>query len=270
MKKFNNLWLIIPAAVIVVVVVIVQFASKEDPTPEPGAVAQAPQLTIKRKLNRVSPDFVRLLMAEADFGTVDSLRRRQQANSPAATGPDPFNKLTAAQDQLAAGNKAQGVALLKEALNDTTQTPRLRLLNWRMLRQNGVAPAQAQLLGLVFEVPVEGKLEYLAVYPDFNARYINNEGRLFAYNQGQSEVVNKLIVELFAQASTLATNTKAPTYTDFDASSEIRISYCTTAGIKQQAKPFAQVTEDSPQGKLFIKATVLLQTLTQVLAEKGE
>lgn len=120
----------------------------------------------------MAPDLHYLL-----FGDLNLDQWPPQGNP--SNNSEPWKSFVDARNALSSGDKSRAVTLWKQIAQMQGIESRHTLQAWHFLRQNGEAPPtelHKRLLGVVLEVPVETGCDYLAVYPDGNARYINYTG----------------------------------------------------------------------------------------------
>jgi len=85
---------------------------------------------------------------------------------------------------------------------DTEQESRVRMLAYNLLRERGWQVPPKVLLEVIFEVPLEGGLDTLAVFSDHRIRYINQTGKILVMEAAPPNVVEKA-TEVLAAAQTI-------------------------------------------------------------------
>lgn len=80
---------------------------------------------------------------------------------------------------------AQAIRTIAE--NDEEES-RIRALAFNWLREHKHAVPERQLLGVVVEVPLDGGLDAIAAYADGRVRYINQTGKVAAFEGAPSKV----------------------------------------------------------------------------------
>lgn len=73
-------------------------------------------------------------------------------------------------------NPAADTTAVRALADDATADSRVRALAYGWLRQRGAAVPRGELLGVVFEIVVNGGLDVLVAYGDGRLRYLNHAG----------------------------------------------------------------------------------------------
>jgi hypothetical protein len=140
-----------------------------------------------------------------------SLHDAVQTNVPeSASG---IGSLVTANRLFAAGDNAGGIRALEQTWQDPTQEPRLRLWAANALRSRNVAVSGSGaniVLGVVFQVPVDGGSDTVAAYDDGAFRYYNAIRGAVMVEPGAEATVNADAKELVRLASALLPQTPAP------------------------------------------------------------
>ncbi len=149
-------------------------------------------------------------MLPAVFMTL-SLHDAVQTNVPkSAQG---LGALVTANELFASGDDAGGIRTLEETWQDQTQEARLRLWAASALRSRGAVvsgPGADSVLGVVFQVPVDGGNDTVAAYGDGTFRYYNAIRGAVMIEPGAEATVNADAKELVRFASALSEQTPAP------------------------------------------------------------
>jgi hypothetical protein len=115
--------------------------------------------------------------------------------------------LVAANRSFLTGDDAAGIQALERAWQDRSDEPRVRLWAANVLRSRGVAvfgPGSDTVLGVVFQMPVDGGIDTVAAYQDGTFRYYNAIRGAVMVEPGAEATVNADAKELVRLASGLA------------------------------------------------------------------
>lgn len=175
-------------------------------------------------------------------------------------------------DKLFAEHKNEEAAkVFKDVLAGKNNDPRTVLWCWNSLRQVGVQPDKSELLGVVFEVPVQGATEYLAMYVDKTARYINYSGKVAVWDIHTAKM-DSLIGSIMADAGRIVVKDTLAKGRNKAPSNNIRFSFLTTSGIYQTEKSFNELAKlPDTRTALFEKATgVLNEIAAKATGKQGQ
>ncbi|MFD0942080.1 hypothetical protein [Pedobacter boryungensis] len=123
-------------------------------------------------------------------------------------------------------------AQMLQIANDPNVDSRYRLLFWKELFEEGVDPAQMEVLGVVVEVGLENGLDVVAAYKDGSCRYINHTGKTIFYDSPNEESL-KLTTDLLNKGEIVAGKI-GPWYKprrDFPEKGTIRLSFLANNGL---------------------------------------
>jgi hypothetical protein len=114
--------------------------------------------------------------------------------------------LVAANRFFLAGDNAAGIQALERTWQDRSAEPRVRLWAANLLQSRGIAvfgPGSDAVLGVVFQVPVDGGIDTVAAYEDGTFRYYNAIRGAVMVEPGAEATVNADAKELVRLASGL-------------------------------------------------------------------
>ncbi|MDO9599282.1 MAG: hypothetical protein Q7J47_16310 [Azoarcus sp.] len=147
---------------------------------------------------------------------------------------------------------------------DEGQESRVRILAYNWLSANGRPVPGRRLLGVVVEVPVQGGLDTLAVYPDGRIRYINHSGKMALFDAVPSEVATK-IAELMASSQLAVDRLNPWNKPRLPASKEnVRMSFLASDGLYFGEGPFAAMEREPMAAPILMRASELLQFVVKV------
>ncbi len=187
----------------------------------------------------------------------------KDAASLVTGGEEPWASLLLAETRIRSGQPAQRPLLA--IAEDAWKESRTRLWAWTALRKLGEKPSAVhvgEVLGVVVEVPVDGKLDVLAAYADGGARYLGTANQLVVKETGGD--VGPLVAAVIGQSYPLLSIPPAPR--DRDAPppppDKVRLTALSANGVHSIEVPWAEVEEGGKYSGLFDAATALLQDLT--------
>ncbi len=149
-------------------------------------------------------------MLPAVFMTL-SLHDAVSTNVPEASNG--IGALIAANRSFLSGDETAGFEALQRTWQDRVEEPRVRLWAANVLRSRGVVvsgPGADSVLGVVFQVPVDGGDDTFAAYDDGTFRYYNAIRGAVMVEPGAEPAVNADAKELVRFASALREQTPAP------------------------------------------------------------
>jgi hypothetical protein len=207
-------------------------------------------------------EFIDLLFAEQTIKEVNQFSSTQPVDSASVWGK--LKQVEALQKE---GNVEEAKKILKGIAANGSAESRTKLWAWNGLRAMGVTPTSPVVLGLVLEVPQQGATEYLAMYADQRARYINYTGKVAAWETHEAEM-DQLIDKTIAQSQKFIDKAKLNSGRAKQQSDKVRFSFLTTAGIFQIEKPIDDLEQDGTGiGDIFkAAAEVLSAIVTKAMA----
>jgi hypothetical protein len=118
--------------------------------------------------------------------------------------------LVAANRYFLSDDEAAGIRALERTWQDRSEEPRVRLWAANVARSRGAAvsgPGSDDILGVVFQVPVDGGSDTVAAYADGTFRYYNAIRGAVMVEPGAEPTVNESAKELVRLASGLLPQT---------------------------------------------------------------
>ncbi len=163
--------------------------------------------------------------------------------------------------------KIEAIKELRTILSSDNLDSRQILWAWNGLRELGEPTTKPIVLGLVLEVPQQNTTEYLAMYADQTARYINYTGKIAVWETSEAnmdrlmrDVISKS-QDYFDKQNLKKGRTTVPT-------DKVRFSFLTTNGIFQTEKPLEELTDQvSDIGDIFSTATEVLTVIVNSSTE---
>lgn len=157
---------------------------------------------------------------------------------------------------------------LRAIADDETHEGRVRMLAFNRLRDAGIDVLPKILLGVVVEMRLREGLEVLAAFNDGGIRYLNSSGKV-AVVEGGNTTLAAPVAELLAAAQLIVDQIgpwteqrrPPPEY------GNVRFSFLVSDGLYFGEGPIAHIVQDEKAGRMWQKATALLQcTVDTVLA----
>ena len=202
------------------------------------------------------------LFATQDLEILVKSMNKQEQGSP----PGLF--IVAAAYELMQGNQTEAIAELQQA-TQPGYSAWWRLAAWHQLRQLGVQIPEAQdkiVRALVLEYPVKDRRVILAAYADHSARYLDGSGRLFSWDQPDSNAA-QLIDEFMTSGQAILQH--APLWNKPEpgppAGSNTRLSILTDAGLHFSQGPAKILSKDPLSGKIVQCANTLIAKINSDL-----
>lgn len=179
-----------------------------------------------------------------------------------------WTKLNLASNLFASNNKEEAKAIFQTVANKKNIDSRTVLWAWNALRELNETPKQIQVLGLVVEVPHQRTVEYLAMYTDWTARYINYTGKVAVWEKRTNKMGN-LITSTLQQAQNYMGKYRILPGRNKKATEKIRFSFLTTNGIYQVEENPAETSQRQEDLlSLFEKASQVLYVIATTPIEK--
>jgi hypothetical protein len=142
-----------------------------------------------------------------------SLSLHDAAETHVAEASAGIGALAAANHRFADGEDAVATAILQRVWQDGSEEPRVRLWAANALRSRDITvsgPGSDIVLGVVFQVPVDGGIDTVAAYEDGAFRYYNAVRGGLLIEPGAEPTVNAGAKELVCLASGLRPQTPTP------------------------------------------------------------
>ncbi|MEO1515381.1 MAG: hypothetical protein AAFV95_10220 [Bacteroidota bacterium] len=157
-----------------------------------------------------------------------------------------------------------------QALADSSLGSRQKLWLCNQLRALGHKASEEVVYGLILEVPQQNTLEYLAIYDDHGARYINYTGKVGVWEVPEDSAMNELIDKTLDQSKQyleisnflLPGRNKNPTY-------KVRFNFLTNQGIKQTSMTFEELDDPSNQlSNIFLSGAQVLMRIVEEMEKQ--
>ncbi|HQY87243.1 MAG TPA: hypothetical protein PK402_01205 [Tepidisphaeraceae bacterium] len=181
---------------------------------------------------------------------------------------EPWRSFIEAREKLKSGDKARAIALWKRVAGMNDVESRQTLQAWHFLRENGENVPEDQhknLLGMVIEVPVETGVDFLAAYPDGNARYINFTGKTVLWEH-PNDSLDAEIGQLLAAGQNILNRIGPWDKPRLGAPpmGHIRISMLSPAGLHFGQGPYDVLSKDAMAMPAIDAGIALMHKLTQL------
>lgn len=160
----------------------------------------------------------------------------------------PWRQFRAARDALEAGDKERAVAILRDLAEGRKSSLSTRLWAWANLRRLGVEPPAAladKVEGVVYEVPVNGGVEYLAAYADGRWRHLYARGGGQFWEHTDDRETKKVTDAVLARGREALSWTADPAPRDTARPEALRVTLITYGGLRQITLDPAQMAPDS-------------------------
>lgn len=179
---------------------------------------------------KVPDEFIDLLFADQSIQQLDNLASARTIGNKSIW----TDFLSATQEALQHKND-EAIAAFRLIADDKTNEPRVRLWAWNGLRSLGVRPKKVEILGLILEVPQQGSTEFLAMYADRSARYINYSGMVVVWEQHEHKM-DSLMGASFKLADQIVAKQALTHERSHARTNKVRFSFLTTDGLMQAEK----------------------------------
>lgn len=212
------------------------------------------QTVIKNdSIKKVPQQFIDLLFAE------QTIKEINKTSSGQPTDPNSVWGKFQAVEKLESENKTdEAKKILKEIANDKHSEARTIVWAWNGLRELGETSTTPKVLGLILEVPQQNTTEYLAMYSDGTARYINYTGSVAVWETHDNEM-DKLLLDITSKAQKFVEKEKLSNGRNKSITDKVRFNFLTTSGILQIEKTFDELTgQQTDIGEIFMTSTQVL------------
>lgn len=176
---------------------------------------------------------------------------------------EPWASFIQSAARMRAGLNAK--AQLLPIAEDAWKESRARLLAWTALRKLGEKPSPVhndEVLGVIIEVPMDGKLDVLAAYADGSARYLGHGDELKILEPTEPD---PKVIRVIAEAFPLLKVPPKPRDPDAAGpdSEHVRLSALTAQGTHMDQVEWSEVEPGGRYDPLFAAAIQLLQYITE-------
>ena len=226
--------------------------------PPPTAKKMEPDTT-----KQLPPAFMDLLFADHRFEAIVGLSANQpkQPHSVWSQFEDAWNLVQA-------GKKDSAKKRLKAMADDKDAESRVALWAWNALREIGEPAPVPVVLGMVLEVPQAKGSDYLAVYADKRARYVNalSGGAIWEKREATAD---RLIEGIISASQQYVFNHKLPVGRRTSPTQQVRFSFLTTAGVMPIEESFDKLDANgSALRDIFTLSTQMLAYLIEASSKQ--
>lgn len=151
---------------------------------------------------------------------------------------------------------------LQKIIDDSTSDTRLKILAYNRQIASGHKPIKKVLLAVIVEIGLKNGLDALAAYSDGTSRYINETGKILAW-ETTDEKSNELIRDLFSKSQNVVNQIGAwdkprrPAPTN----GNVRITFIVSDGLYFGEGPVEVLFKDPMAGPALTSATYLMNYL---------
>jgi hypothetical protein len=166
--------------------------------------------------------------------------------------------------------ETSSIADLQKIIDDKNSDPRIKVLAYNRQLANGHKPSKKELLAVIVEVGLDEGLDVLASFKNGTARYINHTEKILVWETIDDTAANKITSDLFASSENIVNQIGAwdkprrPNPTK----GNVRITFLVSDGFYFGEGPMDVLFNDPLSSPALIKATELMQYLTQKSLEK--
>lgn len=200
--------------------------------------------------------FMDLLFADHRFEAIMGLCATQpkQPHSVWSQFEDVWNLMQA-------GRKDSAKKILKAMADDKDAESRVALWAWNGLREIGEPDPVPVVLGMVLEVPQAEGCDYLAVYADKKARYVNAVAGGAIWEKREA-TADRLIEGIISASQQYVFNHELPVGRRTSPTQQVRFSFLTTAGVMPIEESFDKLDANgSALKEIFTLSTQMLAYL---------
>lgn len=182
-----------------------------------------------------------------------------------ATDEFPWGLFVSAREYVAAGKKAEAIALWQKILEYAELESRCRLQAWHFLRQNEHEPppeSAKQVLGVVVEVALPEGLDLLAAYADRTARYYNFSGSGIVWERPNGSL--DAAIDSLLEAAREAAEQIGPSQGERPGPPPVgsaRLCFLTPSGLHFGEGTMEALSQDPLSSRILMLATQLMLTL---------
>jgi hypothetical protein len=214
-------------------------------------------------MKKAPQEFIDLLFAEQTIKEINKTFQGQPTDPNSV-----WAKFQGVEKLISENKTSEAKKILEEISNDKQSEARTIAWAWNGLRELGETPTTPEILGLILEVPQQNTTEYLAMYPDGAARYINYTGSVAVWETKDDEM-NKFLGDITSKSQKFIEKAKLGKGRNRLATDKVRFSFLTTAGIFQTEKTFDELTgQQTDIGKIFMTSTQVLALIVNNSVKK--
>jgi hypothetical protein len=160
---------------------------------------------------------------------------------------------------------------LQKLIDDGQLPSRIRLLAYNKQTSSGNLPKKKEILAVILEVGLDDGLDVLATYQDGTARYINHTGKLIVWEKedAKSKAITEAIF-LSSQDIVKQIGVWDKPRRPFPTKGNMRLSLLVSDGIYFGEGPINDLFSDPLASPTLIKATELMQYLTEMSLKSGK
>ncbi len=230
----------------------------------PDCIAQLPtETTAVPNDSSLSEWYINFLFTEHSIEQIVHLAP-DGGNDPNSFG----GKFLAVQKLVKEKKADEAKRMLRRIAANNEGEARATLWAWNGLRELGEMPATPKVLGLVLEVPMPGGTEYLAVYADKRARYINYTGAIAVWETTEKKM-DKVIGGIISKSQQLVANEKLDKGRSSSPTDKVRFNFLTTAGILRTEESINNLMpKQSSYSDIFQSATEALVLIVEASEKK--
>jgi hypothetical protein len=213
----------------------------------------------------VPPEYIDLLFADQTIAEINKVATANPLDNNSV-----WKNFILASKFSAGNKKDEAVKIFQEIANTKNNDSRTMLWAWNGLRELGIKPKSTEVYGFILEVPIKGSIEYLAMYSDQTARYINYTGKIAVWETHQP-VMDNLIQAVFINAKDLLSKQSLQIGRSKVKTNKVRFNFLTSTGIYQTEKTFKEISaQQSDIGNIFnASGQVLSEIVHQSIAKQS-
>jgi hypothetical protein len=204
----------------------------------------------------VPSEFIDLLFADQTIAQINKV-----ANANPVDSNSVWANFILASKLTTDKKSPEAIKILQKIADNKNNESRTILWSWNGLRELGVKPSKTEVLGLILEVPQQGSTEYLAMYSDKTARYLNYTGKIAVWETHEIKMDN-LLQTVFIDSQNLLNKQTFQLGRNKATTDKVRFNFLTSNGIYQTEKTFDELTgQQSDIGNLFLASTEVLNEI---------
>lgn len=213
-------------------------------------------LTSETTKVEVPKEFTELLFAEQSLSEMDKMASANHINNDTTSV---WSKFIIANKLKSENKKEDARRILQSIIETEDNEARTKVWAWNGLRELGFNSPTRTVLGVILEVPQQGSTEYLAMYLDKTARYVNYTGSIGVWETHEPQM-DKLLADVIQLSQSNIMTEQLTKGRNKSLTEKVRFSFLTTSGIFQTEKTFEELS-DKQNGisKVFWAATLVLQ-----------
>ena len=212
-------------------------------------------------------EFIDLLFAEQTLLEINNMAKANVNENDTTTI---WSKFIIASNHTSENNKKEAIRVLQNIIGNDSNETRTKVWAWNGLRELGFNPKSPNILGVILEVPQQGQTEYLAMYADKTARYINYTGSIGVWDTHDTKMDN-LIANVIDLSQSKILTEKLSKGRNKSFTEKVRFSFLTTNGIFQTEKAFEELSVNQNEiSEVFFAATLVLQQFVDKVINNEE